>query len=804
MAVNVATLIAKLKMDTNHLERGAKRANKSLKKMRGGTDLVAKGLRGMGPAALFGATAAGAAVTAFAVSSLKDFASFDKGMREVFTLLPNITGPAMKKMTQQTKDLAEEMGILPDKVVPALYQAISKGVPQENVFDFMKIASKAAIGGVTDLETTVDGLTSVVNAFGKENITTQKAADLMFTAVRLGKTTFEELSRFMFQVNPIAAGLGIEFSNVTAALAALTAQGVPTRVAATQTRQALVELGKGGTIAFKAFKKLTGESFVEFIAGGGTVKQAFDIMKAGADDLNVGVGDLFGSVEAGMAVIALTTKGGMEAFGNAMSEGQDSAREMEAAFETMDEGLARSMEKLQAQIALMKIELGKELAPTMLKLVATTLAVVKGMDDWFLGAGLVAQGVNKLGSRIMDFINLGLTDFWDDTDEALFQFTKTAGFANQRLREGADAANVAADWMAHLALKTAITERTWEAMRLTTGLTAGEMDKAARRVIENADAWGLNADQVARLNKFLGFFRDGVPGVIGRIEDWALRTRGVAAATDGATGSVQELTDLLSGDAAKTVEEFAADFKEWELEISKAAGEAELALRNSMGSIIDLFSGAPKKIKISVDKMIANILEQKIVAKEFEKAMRLLMAAGLDAVVDELEKAGPAAVDQAVALAADINRGFELELELQSILGGNIARLEQERATLAARLKLLGMTLGEAFAAGFNIRALLVPGPLPGAPPRGGEDLDPFERRDFHGGGVVPGPRGKEVAATLLGGETVIPLGGAGGTTIGEMHVTLQGTFDQSDPSSARRFAVQMREELEALNAEVA
>jgi len=36
------------------------------------------------------------------------------------------------------------------------------------------------------------------------------------------------------------------------------------------------------------------------------------------------------------------------------------------------------------------------------------------------------------------------------------------------------------------------------------------------------------------------------------------------------------------------------------------------------------------------------------------------------------------------------------------------------------------------------------------------------------------------------------------------MTVNLSGTFDQSDPSSARRFAVQMREELDALNAEVA
>jgi len=307
MAVNVATLTAKLKMDTRNFERGTKKANKSLKRMKGGTDSVTKGFKGMAPAAAVGAAAAGAAVGAFVVSSLADFARFEKGMKEVFTLLPDVSGEAMGEMTQQVKDLSAEMGILPDKVVPALYQAISAGVPQKNVFDFMEVASKAAIGGVTELEVAVDGLTSVVNAYGKENITAKKAADLMFTAVRLGKTTFEELSQFMFQVNPVAAALGIKFEDITAALAAMTAQGTPTRVATTQLRQALVELGKAGSIAFDHFTAATGKTFPSFIAEGGNVQQAFQAMKNRADELGVGVGDLFGSVEAAMGIISLTS-----------------------------------------------------------------------------------------------------------------------------------------------------------------------------------------------------------------------------------------------------------------------------------------------------------------------------------------------------------------------------------------------------------------------------------------------------------------------------------------------------------------
>ena len=133
------------------------------------------------------AAAAATALVGVGVAGVKAFASFDKGMREVFTLLPDLNDEIRNELTEGVKDLSEELGIASSKVVPALYQAISAGIPQENVLDFIRTAGKAAIGGVTDLETAVDGLTSVVNAYGAETMSASRASDIMFTAVRLGK-----------------------------------------------------------------------------------------------------------------------------------------------------------------------------------------------------------------------------------------------------------------------------------------------------------------------------------------------------------------------------------------------------------------------------------------------------------------------------------------------------------------------------------------------------------------------------------------------------------------------------------------
>lgn len=307
-----------------------------------------------------GAFAAGVALIG---KSVMDFGGFEKQMNEVFTLLPGISGDAMDAMTQQVKDFSVEFGVLPQEVVPALYQSLSAGVPQDNVFAFIETAQKLAKGGVTDLTTAVDGLSSVVNAYGSDVLSAEQASDLMFTTVKLGKTNIAELSSSLFQVTPTAAGLGVAFGDVTAALAAMTLQGVPTSVATTQLRQLFVELSKEGSAAAGTFQELSGKSFRDFIAAGGNVQEALQVMEKGAADTGVSISDMFGSVEAGSAALALTG-GGTEAFSNALAGMDESAGATEKAFDQMNQGLGATLDKLKAKFSVTLLNIGEQIAPT--------------------------------------------------------------------------------------------------------------------------------------------------------------------------------------------------------------------------------------------------------------------------------------------------------------------------------------------------------------------------------------------------------------------------------------------------------
>ncbi|WP_256093376.1 phage tail tape measure protein, partial [Brachyspira hampsonii] len=283
-------------------------------------------------------------------------------MREVLTLLPKLRNEGFESLKQETLAFSKELGKVPEEVVPALYQSLSAGVPRENVFEFLKTAGEAAIAGVAELETSVDGLTSVTNAYGTEVLSVNKASDIMFQTLKLGKTDFTQLSKSLFNVIPTASALGVKFEDIGAAIAVMTAQGTPTSVATTQIRQALVELNKEGSITDIAFREIAGKSFKEFIEQGGSLQEALQMLAEKADKSGKDISSMFSSVEAANAGLALSGKNA-DKFKDALEHMNNSAGATSEAFKKIDDGPARQFEKMKAELSALVVELGNSLLP---------------------------------------------------------------------------------------------------------------------------------------------------------------------------------------------------------------------------------------------------------------------------------------------------------------------------------------------------------------------------------------------------------------------------------------------------------
>jgi len=385
----IGNLMVHIGADSKGLEKGLSSASQSVSKFSKG--VVSVGKTAVKATAIASAAFAGAAI-AIGSKSLAAFADFEKGMNEVFTLLPGISGEAMSKMESQVKDFSREFGVLTEDAVPALYQALSAGVPPDNVFEFLETAQKAAKGGVASLETAVNGITTVVNSYGAEVVNATEASDMMFTTVKLGKTTFEELSNSLFNVLPTASSLGVAFEDVSGAMATMTTQGTPTSVATTQLRQLFVELSKASGNTAITFKKLSGKSFADFIKSGGNVAGALEIMEKGAVQNGVSIADMFGSVEAGAAALQLTGDK-VELFAKNVAEMEKSAGATDKAFEVMNKGITATMDRLKANIQVTMIEIGDALAPAAEDIAGGFLDILSGKEG---GAERMAKGADEL------------------------------------------------------------------------------------------------------------------------------------------------------------------------------------------------------------------------------------------------------------------------------------------------------------------------------------------------------------------------------------------------------------------------
>ena len=295
---------------------------------------VGGGLQDLGKKAALGIGLVGVAAAGAAVAAVNMAADFETGMNEVATLTPEAAAniDALKK---GVLDLSTELGTNAVESTKALYQAISGTIPAGNAIEFLEIASKAAIAGVTDTKTAVDGLTTVMNGFKDQNISAEKAADIMFATVKAGKTDFTQLSASLFNVSDIAAAANVKFEAVSAALATMTAQGTPTSVATTRLRAAI----QGIIVPSKEMKAVLADMTEEMVKNGKLTGEQ-------ADEYGKLTDHLTGAQEKGKLLADR-----LQGLADAGLQGRDAYKELEAQIKSNDETIEDSTLNLDDFVA---------------------------------------------------------------------------------------------------------------------------------------------------------------------------------------------------------------------------------------------------------------------------------------------------------------------------------------------------------------------------------------------------------------------------------------------------------------------
>lgn len=309
---------------------------------------------------------AGAATAAIKMSN-----DFENAMEKVGTIADTTVMP-MVALKEQVINLSNAVGVGVASIAEAQYQAISAGVDTAASVDFVSTAVKAAKGGFTDTATAVDGLTTVLNAYGLEASKATSISDQMLAAQNFGKTSFGDMASSIGKVIPIASSLNVSTEELFSSIAVLTKNGIATSEAITGLKAAYSNVLKPSAEAGKAAKQLGLDFSSAYLKSVGWAKFLDEIKEKTGGNAET-MAKLFGSTEALNSVTVLAGKGSAD-FAKALELMAKSSGMAEAAYKKMltpTERMSISLNKIKNSL----IQFGAVLTPVFDKVAGIINAV---------------------------------------------------------------------------------------------------------------------------------------------------------------------------------------------------------------------------------------------------------------------------------------------------------------------------------------------------------------------------------------------------------------------------------------------
>jgi len=331
----------------------------------------------------------------------KSFVDFDRDMHNIWTLTDQ-TKEQIVELSNELRNLAWEYNVTSSEAAKAMYQIYSATFYGADAMKILESSARGAAAGLTDVFTAANMGTTVLNAYGMEAKEIAHVNDLLFTAIRFGKTTYGELASQFGRLAGVAAPVGASIEEMAAAIATLTRQGIATDWAVTSLRQTLMKMLQPTKDLEKAIEDLgysSGGAMIKAIGFANSIKQVTDW----AARNNVEISKMFTNVRAVTAVLPLATTAAA-GFAKDLDRMASAGGAADEAFFKQTQSWAYQLEILKTRLNDIGITLGKIVTPA-----------IAGFMDGVLGLlrpiGLLAKGLNDIGGTLFLRYTLALATF---------------------------------------------------------------------------------------------------------------------------------------------------------------------------------------------------------------------------------------------------------------------------------------------------------------------------------------------------------------------------------------------------------
>lgn len=201
-------------------------------------------------------------------------------------------------ISDEVERIGKKYGTDYREVSEGLYQVVSAIGDVHKKYALLETSNKLAITGFSSVNESVDGLTTVLNAYNLEIEEAERVANVFVRTQKVGKLTVQEFQQQLYKTVPTAKELGITIEEIGASIALLTAKGSKAEVAQTQMGAFMYELLDTGSEVNKLFAKLKGQSIETYMNSGGNLEGILRTLKDYSNQSGFKIESLFGRKEA--------------------------------------------------------------------------------------------------------------------------------------------------------------------------------------------------------------------------------------------------------------------------------------------------------------------------------------------------------------------------------------------------------------------------------------------------------------------------------------------------------------------------
>ena len=317
----------------------------------------------------------------------KAFVDFDRDMHNIWTLTDQ-TKEQVVELSNELRNLAWEYNVTSSEAAKAMYQIYSATFYGADAMKILESSARGAAAGLTDVFTAANMGTTVLNAYGMEAKEIAHVNDLLFTAIRYGKTTYGELASQFGRLAGVAAPVGASIEEMAAAIATLTRQGIATDWAVTSLRQTLMKMLQPTKELEKAINDLgysSGGAMIKAVGFANSIKQVTDWAAANG----VEISKMFTNVRAVTAVLPLATTAAA-GFAKDLQRMADAGGAADDAFFKQTGSWAYQLEILKTRLNDIGITLGKLVTPAITGFLEAIMVLLRPI-------GLLAEGLELIG-----------------------------------------------------------------------------------------------------------------------------------------------------------------------------------------------------------------------------------------------------------------------------------------------------------------------------------------------------------------------------------------------------------------------